>query len=108
MHDSSFWYQYSTVSPRGAREGPGGAQYPLAPPQIRLCIQYTHHGLPFVLQCAPVLFTDNASCQFVIAQYEILLYSFYGCVEYLSSLPLVLLVSLIAQTLPHAYLSILD
>ena len=28
MHDSSFWYQYSTVSPRGAREGTA----PLGPP----------------------------------------------------------------------------
>ena len=37
MHDSSFWYTYGTVGPRGAREGPGGAQHPLAPPQIRLC-----------------------------------------------------------------------
>ena len=32
MHDSSFWYQYSTVSPRGAREGPGGGTAPLGPP----------------------------------------------------------------------------
>ena len=24
MHDSSFWYQYGAISPRGAREGPGG------------------------------------------------------------------------------------
>ena len=39
MHDSSFWYTYGTVGPRGAREGPGGAQHPLAPPQIRLCHQ---------------------------------------------------------------------
>ena len=31
MHDSSFWYTYGTVGPRGAREGPGGAQHPLAP-----------------------------------------------------------------------------
>ena len=36
MHDSSFWYQYSTVGPRRAREGPRGAQHPLALPQIRL------------------------------------------------------------------------
>ena len=27
MHDSSFWYQYSIIGPRGAR----GAQHPLAP-----------------------------------------------------------------------------
>ena len=32
MNHSSFWYQHSTVSPRGAREGPGGAQHPLPPP----------------------------------------------------------------------------
>ena len=42
MHDSSFWYTYSTVGPRGAREGPGGAQHLLAPPQICLCIKLWH------------------------------------------------------------------
>ena len=36
MHDSNFWYQYITAGPTGAREGPEGAQHPLAPPQIRL------------------------------------------------------------------------
>ena len=32
MHDSSFWYTYGTVGPRGAREGPGGGTAPLGPP----------------------------------------------------------------------------
>ena len=31
-------------------------------------IQYTHYGLPIVLLCAPVLFTDNIRCQCTIAQ----------------------------------------
>ena len=31
-------------------------------------VQCTHHGLAFVLLCVPVLFADNARCQFVIAQ----------------------------------------
>ena len=48
MHDSSFWYQYSTVSPRGAREGPGGAQHPLAPPQIRLMMSSIFHLLLYI------------------------------------------------------------
>ena len=39
MHDSSFWYQYSTVSPRGARERPGGAQHPLAPSDPPMSVQ---------------------------------------------------------------------
>ena len=31
MHDSSFWYQYSTVSTRGARKRPGGHSTPWPP-----------------------------------------------------------------------------
>ena len=55
MHDSNFWYQYSTVGPRGAREGPGGAQHPLAPPQIRLCLNVVHCSV------VPVLSTGTKS-----------------------------------------------
>ena len=28
--------------------------------------RYTHHGLPFVLFCVPVLLADNVKCQFVM------------------------------------------
>ena len=32
-------------------------------------VECTYHGLPFVLLCVPVLFADNTSYQFAIAQY---------------------------------------
>ena len=45
MHDSSFRYQYSTVSPRGAREGPGEVQHPLAPLRSAYGHRYYHRLL---------------------------------------------------------------
>ena len=35
---------------------------------IMAVIQCMHHGLAFALLCVPVLFADNARCQFAIAQ----------------------------------------
>ena len=32
-------------------------------------IQCTYHGLTFVLLCVPVLFADNARCQFAVTRY---------------------------------------
>ena len=38
---------------------------PFHQPQYVQCI---HHGLPFALFCVPVIFADNAKCQFTIAR----------------------------------------
>ena len=42
MHDSSFWYQYSAVGPRGARGGTAPLAPPSDPPMTLYITKYSY------------------------------------------------------------------